>query len=132
MPRTEGSPPERKKMRPSPNGGEHPLPPGQSQQQPQQQPPMAPMAPFNHSGLGGPQNMGMRMGGPMGAFPHQQPGMHMSMNPNQPGMAGMPQMGGPGSVSPGMMNNPPPNMMTANANLTPQVRLSCLSSKTLC
>jgi hypothetical protein len=106
-------------MRPSPSGGEHPLPPGQSQQQVHQQlqqpqpPPMTPMAPFNHpQGGSGPQQIpGMvRMGGAPMNFPHQQQGgMNIPMNQGM-----MPSMG-----SPGMMNHPVPNLM--NSQLTPQV-----------
>jgi hypothetical protein len=123
MNRTEGSPPERKRLRPSPNGGEHPLPPGPPQQPQQQQPlPMAPMAPFNHQGLTGAQNMQMRMGNPPMGF---NPGVHMTMN------QGMPQMG-PGAGSPGMMVNPPPTMAGAQnaANITPQVSSILLTCQT--
>jgi len=74
------------------------------------------MAPFNHQGLTGPQNMALRMGNPPMGFNHQ-PGVHMGMG------QGMPQMG-PGASSPGMMPNPPPTMIGAssNPNITPQMQ----------
>ncbi|KZT20987.1 hypothetical protein NEOLEDRAFT_1140017 [Neolentinus lepideus HHB14362 ss-1] len=110
MPRTDSSPPDRKRIRRSPN-------PEQQQQghQPQQQ--SQPMVPFTHAvpqpgGPPGPHNMpnGMmrppQLGGPpLGNFPGQ-PGMQ-NMG-NNPGMnMGMSQMGAGGmsAMSPGMLNH---------------------------
>ncbi|KAI0923534.1 hypothetical protein AcW1_006465 [Taiwanofungus camphoratus] len=90
LPRNDASPPDRKRVRRSPAGGEHPQPP-----------PMTPMAQFPHGsqqvGPGGPHQMPNGMiGRPMGAFPGQpgmpnmgnNPGMNMQMGPS----LGAPQM----------------------------------------
>lgn len=90
LPRNDTSPPDRKRVRRSPAGGEHPQPP-----------PMTPMAQFPHGsqqvGPGGPHQMPNGMiGRPMGAFPGQpgmpnmgnNPGMNMQMGPS----LGAPQM----------------------------------------
>ena len=95
----EGSSP--KRPRPSPSGGDHPNPPGP----PQNQPPMAPMVPFNNQAGGGPpgpQNMPNGM-------------IRQSMNMGYQTMAGF---GSP--MSPGMVSIPTP-MMNNPVHMTPEV-----------
>ena len=93
-----------KRPRPSPSGGEHPNPPGP----PQNQPPMAPMVPFNPQqggGPPGPQNMQNGM---------IRPPMNMAYQP-------MPGFGPP--MSPGMGSIPTPAMMNNSVHMTPEVGL---------
>ncbi|CCM01331.1 uncharacterized protein FIBRA_03380 [Fibroporia radiculosa] len=114
IPRNDASPPDRKRLRVSSTAGEPP-----------QQPPMTPLAPGPYHGLqpggpGGPSHMppnGMMR--PM--FPGHQamqgmgnnPGMNMAMSS---GLGGPQQMGN--TMSPGMMNHPPPNGMMNNQQIS--------------
>ena len=97
----EGSSP--KRPRPSPSGGDHPNPPGP----PQNQPPMAPMVPYNPQGGGppGPQNMSNGM--------IRQP-MNMGGYQTMTGFGGSP-------MSPGMGSIPTPSMMNNPVHMTPEV-----------
>lgn len=97
----EGSSP--KRPRPSPSGGDHPNPPGP----PQNQPPMASMAPFNPQqggGPPGPQNMQNGM-------------IRTPMNMAYQSMAGF----GPPPMSPGMVSIQTPAMMNNTVHMTPEV-----------
>jgi len=104
----EGSSP--KRPRPSPSGGDHPNPPGP----PQNQPPMASMAPFNPQqggGPPGPQNMQNGM-------------IRQPMN-----MAYQSMVGGFGPpMSPGMVSIQTPGMMNTPMHMTPEVGPVGLSS----
>ncbi|GBE89455.1 predicted protein [Sparassis crispa] len=90
LPRSDASPPDRKRVRRSPANGDQPQP---------QPPPMAPMVPFPHPS---------QQGGPVG--PHQMiPGMvgrPMGGFPGQPGMPNTLTMPLGATMSPGMMNHP--------------------------
>lgn len=97
----EGSSP--KRPRPSPSGGDHPNPPGP----PQNQPPMAPMVPFNPQQGGGPPGPQTMQNGMI------RPPMNMTY-----------QMGGfAPPMSPGMGSITTPGMMNNSVHMTPEVGL---------
>lgn len=129
LPRNESSPPDRKRLRTTPSGGDQPpqpppmtpmYPPSMHQQQPggpSMQPPMAP----------GSIMRGMQMGSP---FPGQpMPGMNNQMlghglaNPQMSPMNPSMNQG----MNPGMMSGPPPGGMVNNNQQMNQV-----SSTSLC